>query len=252
MQIITLTTDYGYQDHYAAVLKAEILEKLPSANLFELTHGVSPFNISHAELVVRQAWQHFEHGTVHLVCVREYYAEQPEWIYGSMRGHHFIAPNHGLLPLIAQGGEMICRKINTNDRAVPVFVVQALVEGIDPAFWSTAELELQHAINLRPVVTTERLRGTVIYADHYGNIITNIERSALEAWLDSRIFHIVLKRNEPLHGILNHYGEVAPGEPLAYWTASGMLAIGVHNGHAQSLLNFEPNDVVDIIVQSKS
>ncbi len=249
MQIITLTTDYGYRDPYAALLKAELLEKIPELQVLELTHGIEPYNISHAELVVRQSWSRFDVGSIHLICVREYYTAEPEWIYAGFEGHHFIAPNHGLLPILAHGYDASYRRIHNDQKQVPVFAVQSIQQGIDPEQWSSADFELQKALKLRPVVKSDRLRGSVVYTDHYGNVITNIERREMEEWLKDRPYKIALKRSDQLAEVSAHFGEVPIGEPLAYWTSAGLLGIAVHNGHAQSLLNFEPNDVVDIQIQ---
>ena len=45
MAIITLTTDLGYKDFYQAALKGSILSQLPNANIVDISHDVSAFNV---------------------------------------------------------------------------------------------------------------------------------------------------------------------------------------------------------------
>jgi S-adenosyl-L-methionine hydrolase (adenosine-forming) len=250
MQLITLTTDYGLQDHYVAVLKSTLMQVCPDAHILDVSHGIKPFNIPHAELVVRQAYPHFPAGTIHLICVREYYQEVPEWLWVEQDGHFFLMPNHGLASMLfPEGAQNTCKVSLEANSHLWLFaaVLKNKMEEIPLEEWTQSEFELVSGLKLRPVMTKERLRGTVIYADHYGNVLTNIERAVYDQWINDAAFKIVLKRNEPLTEICTNYACVASGEPLAYWNESGYLAIAVHNGNAMELLNLEPNDVIDLL-----
>ena len=44
-RIITLTTDFGTQDHYVSVMKAVILGIAPSARLIDISHDIPPQDI---------------------------------------------------------------------------------------------------------------------------------------------------------------------------------------------------------------
>src|SRR5450755_4755430 len=43
--IITLTTDYGTNDHLAGTLKGVILKVVPDATIVDITHQVNPFDL---------------------------------------------------------------------------------------------------------------------------------------------------------------------------------------------------------------
>jgi S-adenosyl-L-methionine hydrolase (adenosine-forming) len=250
MQMITLTTDYGLQDHYVAVLKSTLMQAHPDAQLLDITHGIKPFNIPHAELVVRQAYPYFPAGTVHVICVREYYQEAPEWLWLEQNEQHFLMPNHGLAAMLFPDAVQNVRKVDVAAATHLALIGEVLknkMDGVPVEQWTTPDFKLTSGLKLRPVMTKDRLRGTVIYADHYGNVLTNIERTDFGQWLQDASFKIVLKRNEPLTEICAHYACVPSGEPLAYWNESGYLTIAVHNGNATELLNLEPNDVIDLL-----
>ena len=48
MAIITLTSDYGNKDYFTAAIKGAILSESPSAQIIDISHQVSPFNIQEA------------------------------------------------------------------------------------------------------------------------------------------------------------------------------------------------------------
>ena len=46
--IITLTTDFGLQDHFVGTMKGVILENAPDARLVDISHSVQPFDVGEA------------------------------------------------------------------------------------------------------------------------------------------------------------------------------------------------------------
>ncbi len=48
MAIITLTSDWGTSDYYAAAVKGVILSRMPNATIVDITHQIDPFNIAQA------------------------------------------------------------------------------------------------------------------------------------------------------------------------------------------------------------
>ena len=43
--IITLTTDFGLNDHFIGAMKGVILEIAPDAQIIDISHAVQPFDI---------------------------------------------------------------------------------------------------------------------------------------------------------------------------------------------------------------
>ena len=46
MTIVTLTTDFGIKDHFVGAVKGAIYSELPNATIVDITHQISPFNIT--------------------------------------------------------------------------------------------------------------------------------------------------------------------------------------------------------------
>src|SRR5436305_7073165 len=67
--ILTLTTDFGLSDQFVGVMKGVILRICPRAQLVDISHGVTPFEITEGAYLIAQAYRYFPKKTVHLVVV---------------------------------------------------------------------------------------------------------------------------------------------------------------------------------------
>ena len=69
MAIITLTSDWGKKDYYVAAVKGTILSMLPSATIVDVTHEIDPFNVAQAGFTLKNCYQCFPQGTIHIIAV---------------------------------------------------------------------------------------------------------------------------------------------------------------------------------------
>jgi len=67
--IITLTTDYGSNDHLVGTLKGVILKINPDVTIVDITHNVTPFDLLDAALAIGSAYSYFPAKTIHVVVV---------------------------------------------------------------------------------------------------------------------------------------------------------------------------------------
>ena len=96
MAIITLTTDLGHKDFYQAALKGSILSQLPNANIVDISHDVSAFNIPQAAFILKNAFYYFPTGTVHLIGIDSVFNEKTRYLGLSYRGHYFVGSDNGI------------------------------------------------------------------------------------------------------------------------------------------------------------
>ena len=57
--ILTLTTDFGLTDHFAGTMKGVILGICPAAQIVDISHLVTPFEIAEGAYLIAQAWRYF-------------------------------------------------------------------------------------------------------------------------------------------------------------------------------------------------
>lgn len=67
--MITLLSDFGYQDAYVSIMKGVIAAIAPSETTCDLTHAISPQDILSARFNLKIAYPHFPSETVHLAVV---------------------------------------------------------------------------------------------------------------------------------------------------------------------------------------
>ncbi|MFI5098446.1 MAG: S-adenosyl-l-methionine hydroxide adenosyltransferase family protein, partial [Candidatus Acidiferrales bacterium] len=95
--IITLTTDYGTNDHLVGVLKGVILKINPDAQIIDITHQVTPFDLLDAALSIASAYSFFPPRSIHVVIVDPGVGTERRPILVSGQNQYFLAPDNGVL-----------------------------------------------------------------------------------------------------------------------------------------------------------
>ncbi|MFW6056388.1 MAG: SAM-dependent chlorinase/fluorinase, partial [Chloroflexota bacterium] len=62
---VTLLTDFGFEDSFAAVMKGVILSTNPNATIIDITHAIEPQNIRAGAFVLATAYSYFPKDTIH-------------------------------------------------------------------------------------------------------------------------------------------------------------------------------------------
>src|SRR5580698_1071231 len=101
--MITLTTDFGQQDPFVAVMKGSILTRFPSARLIDLTHEIVVHWPAEAGFWLARSFEYFPPGTVHVAVVDPGVGTARDIVAVMARGHVFLAPDNGLLaPIVGR------------------------------------------------------------------------------------------------------------------------------------------------------
>ncbi|ALD21402.1 S-adenosyl-l-methionine hydroxide adenosyltransferase family protein [Hymenobacter sp. DG25A] len=251
MGLITFLSDFGYRDHYVAAVKARILQLAPIQPVLDITHAIEPFNIAHAVYVLGAVFSDFPAGTVHLVGVNDWGANGGSWRAARYQGHFFVTADNGLLPLLTDGGaEEVVALSALEPTASPTRDVLASAAVFLAQGHSLYELgppapPQYQLLNRQLRLQDHRITGHVVHVDHYGNLITNISRTAVEAVGHGRPFTIHFAR-EVAREILPHFQATSPGEAGCIYNSKGYLCIGINQGHASELLGLHYDSQVDI------
>ena len=100
---------------------------------------------------------------------------------------------------------------------------------------------------LKAVLQSDVIRGSVVYIDNYGNVITNIDRNEFEKIHQGRSFSIVFGReNEIITQISQKYKDVSVSEKLALFGENNQLQIAINKGDSNKLLGLKLHDIVRI------
>ena len=256
MAIITLTTDLGSRDHYAAALKGTLMSLNPAANLVDVTHAISPFNTMEAAFILKSAFEKFPPGTIHLIGVDPEGTARQSTLVMRFKGHLFVGPDNGVLSLIKRSDDADVFKVSTEHlptlghargflaqrHLAPVSAL--LAEGAAPESLGEPH-EMQTYLWGEPSYTENALRGVILHIDHFGNAITNILKDEFMARKGDRSFQIII-RNLRLQRIVTAYGDVSRGEALAIFSENGHLEFAIREGSAAQLLGLNVQDMMTI------
>ena len=251
MGLITLLTDFGYRDHYVAALKARLLQLAPTTPVVDISHGIDPFNIAHAVHVLQAVFRDFPQGTAHVIGVADHgTGPEPGWQAALFEGHYFVAGDNGILALLANGTpeNMVALPAAvtaspTRDVLLPAAV--ALAQG-EPLSSIGPAVTTLHQLNNRQLrLQDHRITGHVAHVDHYGNLITNISRTAVEAVGHGRPLAIHFGR-DVVRDVHSHFSAVPPGEAVVVFNSQQFLCLGICQGNASELLGLSFDSQVDV------
>ena len=95
MPIVTITSDLGHSDYYAAALKGALLRDCSAIQLVELAQHLNAFDVKQAAYVVRHAFPYFAAGSIHLIYLNPAEANGT-MICAQHENQFFISFNNGI------------------------------------------------------------------------------------------------------------------------------------------------------------
>ena len=254
MAILTFISDFGNQDYYTGVIKGAIIKQSPNINIVDISHEIEPFNIVNGAFVLKNVYKEFPENTIHLVAVNNFYSsEDNRFIAVYYDNHYFIAPDNGILSLVFEE-EMPyeCFELEyiayTNFPLKEVYsrTVWHLTSGRPFHEIGDALDSINQKIYLQPVISPNQIKGSVIYIDHFENVVINISKALFDKVGHGRKFHIYFKRNDAITKISHHYYDVEVGETICLFNSSGFLELAINMGKAASMLGLKIEDIVQI------
>lgn len=261
--IVTLTTDFGVSDHFVGTMKGVILTIESNAEIVDISHSVQAYDVLDGALTISQAYNYFPTGTVHMVIVDPGVGSARRPIIASSDRHHFVAPDNGVLSLIYQREERLNARNITADhyflqpvsqtfhgRDIFAPVAAYLAKGVDPEKFGEEVTDYVRFNAPKPKPVNEStLRGIVLKADRFGNLITNItpEDASMLFTQPPAAFKIAVGKRE-VTDIKASYAEGAPGEVFGILGSTGYLEIAVNRGSAAQLLGVGKGTEVNIVL----
>ena len=276
--IITLTTDFGYDDAYVGAVKGAILNINPEASIVDVSHSIRRQDILQAAFILDAAYRYFPKQTVHLAIVDPGVGSERRGIILKTPSAIFVAPDNGILTYIID---------DVFPNVVAQFTGQSLVnqpiteivfkKGLeaaaitDPRFWRHPVSPTFHgrdifapvaaglSLGISPYEFGERISslhvfpiakpsldpdgnlvGQVLHVDRFGNLITNIRTSNLPG--KDVMIEVAGQR---IQGISEYYAQKEG--VMAVVGSSGYLEISLREGNACDFLGTAVGDEIRVI-----
>jgi len=259
-QVITLTTDFGVQDHYVGAMKAVLLSISEKARLVDISHQIPPQDIMAGAWVVRNSAMLFPPNTVHLVVVDPGVGTNRKPIAIKIKDQYLVGPDNGIFSLITdqydyKGVELTNPEFWRADqsstfhgRDIFAPVAAHLSNGVKMSELGEPIEKLETYRWAVPISDRDGVQGWVVHIDHFGNLISNIPESMIRDAVGGGDLKIYVG-NTIFDTVVNTFGDVPDGEPAAYIGSSGVLEIAINKGDAREMLGVEKGAQISIVVQ---
>lgn len=256
--VITLLTDFGCADHYAAAMKGVILGICPNAQLVDISHEIPPYAITEAAFTLAQAWRYFPKRTVHLVVVDPGVGSARRPILIEAAGHSFVAPDNGVLTMLFDAEanhkareitasryfrQSVSQTFHGRDVFAPVAAHLAM--GVAPACFGKRIDNYVRLNFARPACTApKQWTGLILKVDRFGNLITNF---ASDAWkrLSRQPFEIRIGTYR-VSVLASNYAEMHAGELFAIAGSAGFLEVSMNQASAAASIGVRPGEAVNL------
>ena len=249
--IITLTTDYGTNDHLVGTLKGVILKINPDVTIVDITHNVTAYDLLDGALAIGSAYSYFPAKTIHVVVVDPGVGTERRPLLASAGNQYFVAPDNGVLSVIYEREKesLVVRHANVehyylqpvsktfHGRDIFASVASWLSKG-----WQTPSMgdeisDYKRFSIPRPKEAAGTMKGVVLRTDVFGNLITNFRAEDLQ---ESAANGGTIKLQVGTHQVtrlVDTFAKGNAGEAIAYVGSSGYVEIGVNKANAARTLS---------------
>ncbi|MCX8069931.1 MAG: SAM-dependent chlorinase/fluorinase [Thermodesulfovibrionales bacterium] len=249
--IITLTTDFGSKDSFIGQMKGVILSINHKALIVDITHKITPFSIKEGAYILSSFYKYYPKGTIHIAIVDPGVGSQRRGLLINCNGHFFIGPDNGLFTPLIQSGKVeliidLKAKHYFNQSISPTFhgrdvfaPVAAWLSKGEPLDNFGDVIDNINMIHLqKPVISENKIVGTVNHIDNFGNVITNIT----EDMIANKDFVVTIKGHDvsPVS-----YYEQARGRGLSCLiNSSGHLELFIYQDSCKDFLDISEDDKI--------
>lgn len=265
-KLITMTTDFGYEDPFAGVMKGVIYTINPHAIVVDLTHNISPQNIQEAAFTIGMSYQYFPKGSVHLVVVDPEVGSGRRPLLVIADEHYFIGPDNGVFSYFYKYAAKDLKVIHVTSEHLFLKKDSPTFQGRDVFSPCAARLTIGlgvnkfgeevsdfHAIDIPSPIRVNDLvlQGEVIFTDRFGNAITNIKKTDiadLQRMQPEGALRIFLRDRDMQ--LRDYYSQAENRGISALINSSGYLEVFIYRDSAASKFDILPGCVVKVVLSS--
>ena len=256
MPIVTLTTDFGHKDYSVSVIKGALIQQISNVRIIDISHEISPYNPSETAYILKNAFQSFPKGSIHIIGVESEWTPENSHLVMEFQEHYFISSDNGVLSLIKE--DFIATKIveiNIHKKVISAFPVLDVFINVAAHIARNGKLEvigksvseIKELTDIKPVINKDKnqILGSVIYIDNYGNLVTSIKESLFHEVGKSRSFTI-FARSVKFKKIYKSYSQAInfklpkekreeDGKKIALFNTAGHLELAVYKSNPQTV-----------------
>jgi S-adenosyl-L-methionine hydrolase (adenosine-forming) len=254
MAVVTLTTEWKPDDIYSGIIKGRLCSLCPGTIIIDNAWGIPAFNIAQASFVIRNTYSNYPEGSVHIICVHSEAVKGQDFLVVKAKGHFFIGTDNGIFNLILNSEPDDIVKIDaegiSDELEVFAKTASAILSGKKPAQLGQPLISLTERFPLRATIEKDRIIGSIIFIDSYGNAISNITRDVFFRVFENSEYRIMMQSTRNYTDtISNKYSDVPDNNMLARFNRLDLLEISINGADVCEVLSIEIGSVV--LIESK-
>lgn len=256
MPVITLTTEWKPDDIYHGIIKGKLCRSCPGVTIIDNACSIPPFDIVRASFIIRNTWNNYPAGTIHIICVHSEAVKDCNYLIVKAKEHYFIGTDNGIFNLIlnSEPDEMVSINAGSSDE-LQIFADAAaeIISGKAPAELGKPLSRISERVPLRATIDKNVIIGSIIFVDSYGNAISNITREVFYRVFEGREYRILIQSNKNYTDtILEKYSDVPVGEMIARFNSLDLLEIAINGENVSELLSLSVGSVIRIDARQKN
>ncbi len=232
--MIVLFSDFGLEGPYVGQVQSRLLQCAPGVPVINLFADLAPYDVQAAACLLPAYITGFPPATVFLCVVDPGVGGVRHGVVVKADGCWYVGPNEGLFALLARRAARVeCWQLpdpvgvsssfHGRDVFAPVAALLATGATVDAEAVSVTCLA-------QPGWPDDVFR--VVYIDRYGNAITGVRASRIDASQEVSVNGHRLKSART-------FSDVAPGNAFWYENSNGLLEFAVNRGRADQVLGIE-------------
>jgi S-adenosylmethionine hydrolase len=276
---IVLLTDFGLSDAYVGMMHGVIHGINPAAHVIDLTHGIGPQDVRHGAVVLADSYPYFPTGSIFVAVVDPGVGTDRAAILLETPHARFVAPDNGLLTLVCRQYEPSFGDSDTSATTTVPHPCRAW-RLTNPDYWRHPVSNTFHGRDVfapvaahlslgaspdalgdpTPTMTAlalpiprpdgNSIQGKVIFADAFGNLVTDITADLLgKMGIDPcDPSATVIIAGHTITGLSRTFHDPPGGGLRALIGSHGRLEIAVVDGSAAAALGVSGGAPVSITV----
>ena len=257
--IVSLLTDYGYEDDFVGVMHGVIAGIAPEARVIDISHGMPHYGVQRGALVLARSLPYLPEG-VHVAVVDPQVGSERRAlaIRCAEEERLLVGPDNGLLSLAWErfGGvveavditrsahrlEPVSATFHGRDLFAPVAAHLAAGAELADAGDAVEPDSLQSLELPEPLIEDETVVAHVLSLDRFGNAALNVGHDELAGTglTLGRSLELEVGHEWREATFTQTFADVGEGALLVYEDAYRSLAVAINRGNAAAELELEP------------
>jgi len=239
--VIVLFTDFGIEGPYTGQVQARLQQLAPGVPVINLFSDLEPYDVEAAAYLLPAYAAGFPPGTVFVCVVDPGVGGSRPGVAVCADGCWYVGPNEGLFAILARRARHVqCRELpaamgvssSFHGRDVFAPVAAQLAGGL-----SVEAVDVPVACLDKPEWPDELLR--VVYIDRYGNAMTGVRASEVDASQLLSVNGHQLKSAQT-------FSDVGMGEAFWYANSNGLVELAVNRGRADKVLGISVGTLLSL------